>query len=161
MKNKVKLRGYRESDFEFLHELLSDEASKKYFPFMYTTSKEQSMLRLKARLMDEEWGIDTRYVIEDIFKRPVGEISGKVARDDNSCMEMAILVHPKHRGKGFAKDGTIAFIKKMNELKPHITKFRMEIAESNKASQAVAKKMEFILKGVPNENSKMQYWESR
>lgn len=61
-------------------------------------------------------------------------------------MEMAILAHPKYRGKGFAKEGTIAFIQKMNKLKPEITKFRMEIAESNKASQAVAKKLEFTLK---------------
>lgn len=161
MKNRVRLRFYKESDFDFLHELLSDEASKKYFPYMYTTSKEQSLLRLKTRLMDQEWGFDTRYVIEDILRRAVGEISGRVAQDDSSCMEMAILVHPKHRGKGFAKEGTIAFIQKMNKLKPEITKFRMEIAESNKASQAVARKLEFTLKEREEENSKMQYWESK
>ena len=51
------------------------------------------------------------------------------------------------------------------ELKPEITKFRMEIAEANKASQAVAKKLEFVLKRekeVGNlEKSKIQYWEDR
>ena len=31
MKNKVRLRYYKKSDLEFLHELLSDEQTKKYF----------------------------------------------------------------------------------------------------------------------------------
>ena len=33
----VRLRKYKESDFEALHETLSDEATKKYFPWMYTS----------------------------------------------------------------------------------------------------------------------------
>lgn len=164
--NKVRLRFYRESDFEFLHELLSDEVTKKYFPFMYTIEKEQSALRLRVRLQDQEWGMDTRYVIEDARKRKaVGEISGRVARDDKSCMELAIIVHPSFRGQGFAKDGILKFIEKMREVKPDITRFRMEIAESNKASQAVAKKLDFKLKGDKEFGSikkgTFQYWEDK
>lgn len=164
--NKVRLRFYRDADFEFLHGLLSDEVTKKYFPFMYTIEKEQTALRLMMRIQDQHWGIDTRYVIEDSRKRkPVGEISGRIAKDDSSCMELAILVHPDFRGQGFAKDGTLKFIEKMRELKPDITKFRMEIAESNKASQSVAKKLEFKLKSDKEygtiKKSRMQCWEDK
>ncbi len=164
--NKVRLRFYREKDFEFLHGLLSDEVTKKYFPFMYTVEREQTFLRLRTRLQDQEWGNDTRYVIEDMRKRkPVGEISGRIAKDDRTCMELAILVHPDFRGQNFAKDGIMKFIEKMREIKPEITKFRMEIAESNKASQAVAKKLEFILKSDKEygtiKKSRMQCWEDK
>lgn len=164
--NKVRLRFYRDADFEFLHGLLSDEVTKKYFPFMYTIEKEQTSLRLRTRIQDQHWGVDTRYVIEDMRKRkPVGEISGRVAKDDSSCMELAILVHPDFRGQGFAKDGILKFIEKMRELKPNITKFRMEIAESNKASQAVARKLEFKLKSDTEygtiKKSRMQCWEDK
>lgn len=164
--NKVKLRFYRDADFEFLHGLLSDEVTKKYFPFMYTVEKEQSALRLRTRIQDQEWGIDTRYVIEDARKRKaVGEISGRVAKDDKTCMELAIIVHPDFRGQGFAKDGILKFIEKMREIKPEVTRFRMEIAESNKASQAVAKKLDFKLKGDKEVGSikkgTFQYWEDK
>lgn len=163
--NKIRLRFYRDADFEFLHGLLSDGATKKFFPFMYTMEREQTFLRLRTRLMDQHYGMDTRYVIEDMRKRkPVGEISGRAAKDDPSCMELAVLVHPNFRGQGFAKDGILEFIKKMRESKPDITKFRMEIAENNIASQAVAKKLEFKLKGdkeYGSKKSKMQCWENK
>lgn len=164
--NKVKLRLYKDADFEFLHELLSDEVTKKYFPFMYTVEKEQSALRLRTRIEDQRWGIDTRYVIQDDIKRkPVGEISGRPAKDDKTCMELAIIIHPSFRGQGFAKDGILKFIEKMREIKPEITRFRMEIAESNKASQAVAKKLDFKLKGNREVGSIkkgiFQYWEDK
>ena len=164
--NKVRLRFYREKDFEFLHGLLSDEVTKKYFPFMYTIEREQTFLRLRTRLQDQEWGNDTRYVIEDMRKRkPVGEISGRIAKDDKTCMELAILVHPDFRGQDFAKDGILKFIEKMREVKPEITRFRMEIAESNKASQAVAKKLDFKLKSDKEygtiKKSRMQCWEDK
>ena len=164
--NKVRLRFYREKDFEFLHGLLSDEVTKKYFPFMYTVEREQTFLRLRTRLQDQEWGNDTRYVIEDMRKRkPVGEISGRIAKDDKTCMELAILVHPDFRGQGFAKDGILKFIEKMREVKPEITRFRMEIAESNKASQSVAKKLDFKLKSDKEygtiKKSRMQCWEDK
>lgn len=164
--NKVRLRFYKDADFEFLHGLLSDEVTKKYFPFMYTVEKEQSALRLRTRIQDQYWGMDTRYVIEDARrKRAVGEISGRIAKDDNSCMELAIIVHPDFRGQGFAKDGILKFIEKMREVKPDITRFRMEIAESNKASQAVARKLDFKLKGDKEFGSIkkgiFQYWEDK
>lgn len=164
--NKVKLRFYRESDFEFLHELLSDEVTKKYFPFMYTVEKEQTSLRLRMRLQDQDFGINTRYVIEDMKNRKaVGEISGRPAKDDSSCMELAIIIHPDFRGQGFAKDGTLKFIEKMRALRPEVTRFRMEIAETNKASQAVAKKLDFELKSskeVGNiKKGTFQCWESK
>ena len=164
--NKIRLRHYKEKDFEFLHGLLSDEATKKYFPFMYVIEKEQTFLRLKMRLMelDQYFGMNTRYVIEDMReKRAVGEVSGRVSKEDCSCMEIAVLVHPDFRGQNFARDGIFEFIKKIKEQKPEITKFRMQIAESNKASQTVAKKLEFKLK-CENEigniqKSKIQYWD--
>lgn len=165
-KNKVSLRFYKDADFEFLHELLSDEVTKKYFPFMYTVEKEQSALRLRTRIEDQRWGIDSRYVIQDDRKRKaVGEISGRVAKDDNTCMELAIIIHPSFRGQNFAKDGILKFIEKMREVKPEITRFRMEIAETNKASQAVAKKLDFKLKGYREVGSikkgTFQYWEDK
>ena len=164
--NKIRLRLYKESDLEFLHGLLSDEVTKEYFPFMYTIDKEQTLLRMKMRLQDYEFGINTRFVIEDMkTRKPVGEISGRVAKADSSCMELAILVHPHFRGQGFAKDGILKFIEKMREIKPDITKFRMKIAESNLASQAVAKKLEFKLKSEKEDGSvnktKMQCWEDK
>lgn len=164
--NKIKLRFYRDTDFEFLHGLLSDEVTKKYFPFMYTIEREQTFLRLRTRLQDQHFGLDTRYVIEDARKRKaVGEISGRVAKDDRTCMELAVIIHPDFRGQGFAKDGILKFIEKMREIKPEIGRFRMEIAESNKASQAVAKKLDFKLKGDKEFGSikkgKFQYWEDK
>ena len=164
--NKVRLRFYKDADFEFLHGLLSDEVTKKYFPFMYTVEKEQTALRLRTRLQDQHWGMDTRYVIEDARKKiAVGEISGRFAKDDKSCMELAIIVHPDFRGQGFAKDGILKFIEKMREIKPEVTRFRMEIAETNKASQAVAKKLDFKLKGNKEVGSfkkgTFQYWEDK
>mgnify|MGYP003325051041 CR=1 FL=1 len=142
--NRIRLRLYRDKDFEFLHGLLSDEVTKKYFPFMYTMERGQTFIRLRTRLEDQEWGIDTRYVIEDMrISKPVGEVSGRIAKDDSSCMELAVLIHPDFRGQNFARDGLFEFIKKMRETKPEITRFRMEIAESNKASQAVARKLDF------------------
>lgn len=164
--NKIRLRFYRDTDFEFLHGLLSDELTIKYFPYMYTTERAQTSLRLRTRLEDQHWGINTRYVIEDLRKRkPVGEISGRLAKDDKDCMELAILIHPDFRGQGFAKDGILKFIEKMREIKPEVTRFRMEIAESNKASQAVAKKLDFKLKADKEygdaEKGTFQYWEDK
>ena len=78
MKNKVSLRYYKESDLQFLHELLSDELTKRYFPFMYTKSLEESHLRLRTRLQDQEWGNKSRFLVQDFWSRkPVGEISGR------------------------------------------------------------------------------------
>lgn len=145
--SRVKLRFYKDKDFEFLHGLLSDPATKKYFPFMYVAEREQTFIRLRKREEDQHWGCNTRYVIEDKKKKvPVGEISGRYASDDPTCMEIAILVHPDYRGQGYAKDGAVEFIKLMRELIPEIVKFRMEIEESNRASQSVAEKLEFTLK---------------
>ena len=56
MERKVCLRKYKEKDLQFLHELLSDELTKQYFPLMYTTSLEQSDLRLRSRIQDQNWG---------------------------------------------------------------------------------------------------------
>ena len=158
-KQRVRLRLYKDADFEFLHGLLSDEATKNEGAW------EQTFIRLRTREEDQRWGCNTRYVIEDkSLKKPVGEISGRVAKDDSECMELAILVHPDFRGQGYAKDGAVAFIAKMRELKPEITKFRMEIEESNKASQAVAKKLEFKLKStreIGRSKTKMETWEDR
>ena len=64
---KVRLRYYKKEDFDFLHEMLSDPETVKFFPLMYTTSKEQSRLRLETRLWDEESDYANRYVIQDFF----------------------------------------------------------------------------------------------
>lgn len=161
MKNKVRLRKYKESDLQFLHELLSDELTKKFFPFMYTSSIEQSDLRLRTRISDQNWGFSNRAVIEDFWSRkPVGEISGKYDKEDKTKMELSIMIHPKHRGKGYAKLGTLAFISKMIKENPELKTFILEIAKHNYASQEVAKKLEFRLN---LENSKFSqntlFWE--
>ena len=52
----------------------------------------------------------------------------------------------------------------MRELRLEISKYRMVIEESNKASQAVAKKLEFKLKSVREigpSKTKMETWEDR
>lgn len=165
MKSRVRLRDYKDKDFEFLHGLLSDPATKKYFPFMYTVEREQTFIRLRTRQEDRRWGRDTLYLIEDKkLRKAVGEVSGRPAKDDPTCMEIAILVHPDFRGQGYAKEGAFEFIKLMREIKPEIAKFRMEIEESNLASQAMAKKLEFVLKGsreIGRGKTKMLTWEDK
>ena len=155
---KVRLASYTEDDLQFLHELLSDEETKKYFPLMYTTSIEQSDLRLKTRLMDQEWGNTNRFLIKEVLtNKPVGKISGRYTTDIPELMELAVIIHPSHRGKGFAKAGTIEFMKYIRKNNKDITKFIMEIADSNSASIAVAQKLEFEL--TTGKNVKMKYFE--
>ena len=162
MKNKVCLRKYEESDFQFLHELLSDRLTKKYFPMMYTTSLEETHLRLKTRLLDQKWGFGNRAVIQDFWTRkPVGEISGKYNNQDKRKMELSIVIHPKYRGKGYAKLGTLEFIAKMKRNNPEIDTFLLEIARDNQQSQSTARKLEFRLnKNLDTNNGKKtEYWE--
>lgn len=155
---KVRLASYTEDDFKFLHELLSDEETIKYFPLMYTTSIEQSDLRLKTRLMDQEWGNINRFLIKEALTgKPVGEISGRYTTDIPQVMELAVIIHPSYRGKGFAKAGTIEFMKYIKKHNKDINKFRLEIADGNSASIAVAQKLEFDL--TTGKNDKMKYFE--
>ena len=155
---KVKLGFYTEYDLQFLHELLSDSETRKYFPLLYTTSIEQSYLRLKNRLMDQEYGYANRFLIKELLTGiPVGEISGRNAADIPGAMELAVIIHPSHRGKGFAKAGTIEFMKYIKKRQKDITKFRLEIADNNSASIALANKLEFDLS--KGKNNKMQYFE--
>lgn len=165
LKERVRLRLFKDKDFEFLHGLLSDPVTKKYFRNLYTVTKEGTANRLRCIQEDQYVGYNLRYVIEDKkLKIPVGKISGTIAKDDDKCIELAILVHPDYRGQGYAKDGALAYIAKMRELRPEISKYRMVIEESNKASQAVAKKLEFKLKSVREigpSKTKMETWEDR
>lgn len=155
---EVELRFYTEDDLEFLHEMLSDKQTARFFPYLYTTSKEQSNLRLKTRIEDQEWGYDTRFVIQDaITKSPVGEISGTKATDRPTTMKLAIVIHPRYRGMGYATAGTIKFMEYIAKNKPDIKKFRMEIADSNDISLKVASKLEFGFEKDDGEN--LQYWE--
>lgn len=158
----VRLRKYKESDFEALHETLSDEATKKYFPWMYTSYKEQSMLRLKMRLMSQKFGEHAPCAIEDFWTREyVGEVDGHFAKDDPKTLEMLIIIHPKARGKNYAKAATMEYMKRILKTHPDIEKFRLEIAESNTSSKAVAKKLDFEFSRYKDEKSreKMEYWE--
>lgn len=163
--SRVKLRLFKDKDLDFLHGLLTDPATKKYFKNLYTVTKEGTAHRLLEIEKEQRDGYDLRYVIEDKkLKQPVGKISGTIAKDDDKCIELAILVHPDYRGQGYAKEGAIEYIKKMRELRPEIVKYRMEIEESNKASEAVAKKLEFKLKSVREVGplkTKMYRWEDR
>ena len=155
---KVRLAFYTEDDLQFLHELLSDPETTKFFPIMYTTNIEQSHLRLKTRLMDQEYGYVNRFLIKELLTgKSVGEISGRNATDAPSTMELAILIHPKYRGKGFAKAGIIEFMKYIIKHKKDINRFRLEIADNNTASIAVARKLEFDF--LKEKNGNMQYWE--
>lgn len=155
---KVKLASYTENDLQFLHELLSDPETQKYFPLLYTSCIEQSNLRLKTRLIDQAYGHSTHFLIKEIFtKKPVGEISGYRSTDALSTMELAIIIHPAYRGKGFAKLGTIEFMKYAKRHQKDITKFRLKIADTNSASVSVAHKLEFEL--TKKENNGMQYFE--
>lgn len=161
MKKRVSLRNYKESDLKFLHELLSDELTKKYFPFMYTTCLEQSDLRLRSRLLDQEWGNVNRYLVQDFWsKKPVGEISGRFDRKNKRKMEISIIIHPETRGKGYAKASALEFIKKMKKENPDLETFVMEIARSNESSKAVARKLEFKLnENREGESKNTQFWE--
>lgn len=155
---KVKLTTYTEDDLQFLHELLSDKETKKYFPLMYTTCIEQSALRLENRLFEQEYGYTNRFLIKELLtKKSVGEIFGSYASDIPGVMELAIIIHPSYRGKGFAKAGTIEFMKYMIKNNKDITRFRMVIADSNSASITVAKKLEFEFTRPKNDH--MKYFE--
>lgn len=162
---KVELGFYTKEHLQFLHEMLSDEETKKYFPYMYTTHIDQSRLRLRTRLTDQEWGYKDRFLIIDKkSKEPVGEISGIPLRDksfvnkkDKYTMELAIIIHPNYRGQGYAKAGTLAFMKHIIKNRKEINKIRLIIADSNKSSLSVANKLEFTFSKMENEN--MQYWE--
>ena len=159
---KVRLRKYRESDFEALHDTLSDEATKKYFPWMYTSYKEQSMLRLKMRLMSQEFGENAPCAIEDFWTREyVGEVDGHLAKDDPKTLELLIIIHPKARGKNYAKAATMEYMKRVLKTNPDIEKFRLEIAESNTSSKSVAQKLDFEFSRYKDEKNseKMEYWE--
>ena len=161
MKNKVSLRYYKESDLQFLHELLSDELTKRYFPLMYTTCLEQSHLRLRTRMQDKEWGNGSRFLVQDFWtKKPVGEISGRFDRRNKEKMEISVIIHPASRGKGYAKAGALEFIKKMKKEHPDLETFVMEIARSNESSKAVAGKLEFKLnENREGESKNTQFWE--
>lgn len=161
MNRKVSLRNYKESDLQFLHELLSDELTKRYFPFMYTTCLEQSDLRLRSRLLDQEWGNINRYLVQDFWtKKPVGEISGRFDRRNKRKMEISVIIHPDSRGKGYAKASTLEFIKKMKKENPDLETFVMEIARSNESSKSVARKLEFKLnEDREGESKNTQFWE--
>lgn len=161
MNRKVSLRNYKESDLQFLHELLSDEATKRYFPFMYTTCLEQSDLRLRSRLLDQEWGNVNRFLVQDFWtKKPVGEISGRFDRKNKRKMEISIIIHPNSRGKGYAKAGALEFIKRMKKENPDLETFVMEIARSNESSKSVARKLEFKLnEDREGESKNTQFWE--
>lgn len=155
---KVKLGFYTENDLQFLHELLSDEQTRKYFPLMYTTCIEQSSLRLRTRLLDQEYGCSNTFLIKEFLtEKPIGEVSGRNASDIPNTMELSIIIHPKHRGKGFAKSGTIEFMKYIKKHNKAITKFRLEIADSNSASMAVAQKLEFGF--TKQKNDHIKYFE--
>ena len=158
MESKVKLRYYTKDDLQFLHEMLSDKDTVKYFPFMYTTSIEDSNLRLKTRLMDQEYDYANRFVIQDIeIGKPVGEISGREASDNANIMELAIVIHPKYRNMGYAKEGIFEFMKYIINKNKGIEKFRMEIADGNNPSLAVAHKLEFSFSKKTTNN--IQSWE--
>lgn len=155
---KVRLASYTKDDLQFLHELLSDEETKKYFPLMYTTNIQQSTLRLRTRLMDHDWGNTSRFLIKELpTDKPVGEISGRNIEAIQGIMELAIIIHPAYRGKGFAKAGIIEFMKYIRKHNKDITKFRMEIADSNFASMAVAQKLEFGF--TKQKSDHMKYFE--
>lgn len=155
---KVRLRYYKKEDFDFLHEMLSDPETVKFFPMMYTTSKEQSRLRLETRLWDEESDYANRYVIQDFFTRkPVGEISGRIATDKPDVMELAVLVHPKYRRQGYARAGTWEFMKKVIKENRGINKFRLEFKNYNEASKALAQGMEFDFSKYNGKD--LEWWE--
>lgn len=164
MKKKVRLRKYRESDFENLHVTLSDEATKRYFPRMYTSYKEQSLLRLKTRILDQEFGNTRTCAVEDFWTRKyVGEVTGHFSEDEPTTFEVAVIVHPEYRGQGYAKAATMEYMKKALREYSVIEKFRLEIAESNSASKSVAEKLEFEFvrykKRKKETDEKMEYWE--
>ena len=148
---KIKFRRYNENDLQFLHELLSDESTKKYFPFMYTSDISQSELRLKTRLAYDCFLLSNEdfrtLVILNKNKEPVGEISYIDVEDEFRTLELVIRIHPKHRGKGYAKAATSKYIEKIKSRIKNINKIRLIIDESNKSSKAVAQSLEFELKG--------------
>ena len=82
---------------------------------------------------------------------------GRIAYDNPNVMELAIIIHPKYRGKGFAKAGVFEYMKHIIDTRNDITRFRMEIEDENYASLGVAKRLEFDL--AKYQGDKIQYWE--
>ena len=155
---EVELVCYTKDDLQFLHELLSDTETKRYFPMLYTTSIEQSLLRLRTRLADQEWGYSNRFAIRDVESQMlVGEVSGRMAYDIPTIMELAIVIHPKFRGQGFAQAGAFEFMRYIVNNRDGITRFRLEISDSNLVSKAVAQKLEFDF--VKDKGDNFEYWE--
>lgn len=165
--NRVRLRLFKDKDLMFTQGLLCDDTTRRYFPMLGAKTGGQAAITLDRWLEDKRWGYDLRYVIEDNETRtPVGVITGTYPKDEDTktALDLAVLVHPAYRGQGYAKDGILAYIKKMKRMKPEIKKYRMIIEESNKSSQAVAKKLEFTLKETKiseRTNTEFQYWEDR
>lgn len=162
MKN-IEFRRYDEQDLNFIHELLSDEATKKYFPFMYTSDISQSELRLKSRLADD-WFLLSKddfhtLVILNEEKEPVGEISYHSVKDNYRTLELVIIIHPKHRGQGYAKAATSKYIEKIREKIRDVDRIRLLIEETNKSSRAVAQSLEFELKGRAGIKKTLEKWE--
>lgn len=156
MKN-VELCFYTEDELDFIYEMLSDSESVKYLEGMYTSTIEQAKIRLLMRLEDQNWGYRRRFLIRDADTREaVGEISGRNFKDA-SVMEIVIVIHPRFRGKGYAKAGTCEFIKHIMKEAPEITRFRMEINSSNIASISIAKELEFDLSEIIDKDT--QCWE--
>ena len=63
--SRVKLRLFKDKDLDFLHGLLTDPATKKYFKNLYTVTKEGTAHRLLEIEKEQRDGYDLRYVIED------------------------------------------------------------------------------------------------
>lgn len=156
--DNVSLREYTKDDFEFLHELLTDKEVAKTFMFMYSVGRWQTKLRLESRMVCNKHGRETCFVIQDDnLNIPVGEIIGSIASDDPKVMKLSVLVHPKHRGKDYAKKGTYEFMKYVTENNKDIKKFRLEINKANMASIAIAKQLNFDLEREKNKD--FDYWE--
>ena len=91
----------------------------------------------------------------------VGEVDGHLAKDDPKTLELLIIIHPKARGKNYAKAATMEYMKRILKIHPDIEKFRLEIAESNTSSKSVAQKLDFEFSRYKDEKNseKMEYWE--
>ncbi len=162
MKN-IKFRRYSEKDLKFIHELLSDEVTKRYFPFMYTSDISQSELRLKSRLADD-WFLLSKddfhtLVVLNENDEPVGEISYHSVKDTYRTLELAIIIHPEHRGQGYAKAAISKYIEKIKKRIKDVDRIRMLIEETNKSSRAVAQSLEFELKGRAGIEKTLEKWE--
>jgi RimJ/RimL family protein N-acetyltransferase len=104
---RLDLRPYEESDFEFLYEMQSDPDTTRYLYYGPSSREEVRVsfdLKLKRRVLRGEGeALQLVAVLRDSGER-VGEATLGWPSETHGCGEVGYLVHMAHRGRGYATE---------------------------------------------------------